>query len=147
LQPVSGPPVDATGLMCAHTSLDLVVESNTGVDYAALTFGRCTNTTLGIDPPPVPLPTVVALRTAPNPFVRQARVTFELPRDATVRLAVFDISGRRAQTLYQGSASAGVHHLDWNARSSSGGQLQAGVYFLRLEADGRTIVRKVLMAR
>ena len=74
-------------------------------------------------------------------------MTFELPRESDVRLAAFDILGRRVQTLYEGSASAGVHHLDWSASSSSGGRLQAGVYFIRLEVGEGTLVRRVALTK
>ncbi|MBI1798041.1 MAG: T9SS type A sorting domain-containing protein, partial [Candidatus Eisenbacteria bacterium] len=149
LQRLNGPPVDATSLISARGYLDFVVEGNTGVDYALLTHGNCNNNVVGVGdpPPPPPLPPVVALRAEPNPFVQQTQVTFELPRESAVRLAAFDISGRRVQTLYEGSASAGAHHLDWRARSAAGGRLQAGVYFLRLEVDGKTLMRKVTLAR
>jgi hypothetical protein len=148
LQRPNNPPLDATSVISARGHLDLVVEGNTGVDYALLTYGNCNNTVAVGDRPPVDrLPTVVALRAAPNPFVQRTQMTFELPSESHVRMTAFDISGRRVQTLYEGSAPAGVHHMDWSARSPSGGPLQAGIYLIRLEADGKTVVRRVALTR
>ncbi len=70
-------------------------------------------------------------------------MTFELPRESYVRITAFDITGRRVGKLYDGSATAGVHHLDCSAHSPSGGGLQGGVCLIRIEADEKTLVRRV----
>src|SRR5262249_23152146 len=103
---VNNPPLDATDVMSVRGHLDLVVAGNTGADYALLTYGNSSNTAAAGAPPPASaLPTAVALRAAPNPFAQRTELTYELPRESHVRLAAFDISGRRIQTLYEGSAS------------------------------------------
>jgi hypothetical protein len=100
----------------------------------------------GVDNPPPVIPTVVALRSAPNPFTERAVVSFDLPRESRVRLAAFDLSGRRVQTIFEGTAPAGTHQVDWDA-SRTGGRLGPGVYFLRLETEGKTLMRKLLLVR
>ena len=49
-------------------------------------------------------------------------------------LAVYDVSGRRARTLFRGAADAGLHSIDWNLTGDDGARLRAGGYFLRLNA-------------
>ena len=55
-----------------------------------------------------------------------------------LRVAVFDIAGRRVRTLADlGDAPAGVHAVPVNG-GGTGAPLGAGLYFFRIEsADGR----------
>jgi hypothetical protein len=78
-----------------------------------------------------------------NPVVGDPAVRFALPRVTTVRIAVYDISGRRLATLADGSYSAGEHSATWNTARA-----QPGIYFARMIADGRTFTtRMVLLSR
>ncbi|MCB1060070.1 MAG: T9SS type A sorting domain-containing protein [Calditrichaeota bacterium] len=75
----------------------------------------------------------------PNPFNGGVNVEFELARDADVSLGVFDVLGRRVETLVTGRMNAGSHVVQWD-----GGARAAGIYLFRLDAGGQTFVRKAL---
>ena len=76
------------------------------------------------------LPAEVALGSVfPNPLAATARVPFELPAPAAVRLAVYDALGREVAVLVDGSRPAGAHEATLDA-----GALAPGVYFVRLSA-------------
>jgi hypothetical protein len=73
-----------------------------------------------------------ALRAAsPNPFGQAAAVTYSLDVPGRVRLALYDVLGREVATIDEGERTAGAH-----AVTLRGAGLRAGVYVLRLEADG-----------
>ena len=74
---------------------------------------------------------------APNPTGSAAGVDFSLPREARVRVTVVDLAGRVVATLAEGLEPAGRHHASW-----SGSAAPAGMYFVRYEAPGRTMVRR-----
>ena len=76
-----------------------------------------------------------------NPVAGTGAVTFDLPFDADLDLAVYDLAGRRARSLLHESRGAGHYVMGWNAAG-----LNAGVYFLRLSVDGRTTSLKVVIA-
>jgi photosystem II stability/assembly factor-like uncharacterized protein len=78
----------------------------------------------------------VTLAVWPNPFNPSTNLQVTLPRTAAVRLRIHDIQGRLRATVYEGSLSAGVHLLPWNAVDAGGGR-----YFAVLETDG---VRRVM---
>jgi len=62
-----------------------------------------------------------------------------------VRLSVIDIQGREVARLENGSRPAGEHSLVWNARSG-GRSVAAGLYLVRLEVEGRTLIRRMVLS-
>lgn len=67
----------------------------------------------------------------------QAAISFTLPVDATVRLALYDAAGRHVRTLLDGAARAGSQ-----ARQLDLAGLPAGVYYCTLEGNGTRLVRR-----
>ncbi|HOC90103.1 MAG TPA: FlgD immunoglobulin-like domain containing protein, partial [bacterium] len=77
--------------------------------------------------------TITLLPNYPNPFNPRTSIRFELPYDKEVRLVVYDILGRHVRTLYESTASAGVHALTWDGINDDQIPVAAGVYIYRLE--------------
>jgi hypothetical protein len=93
----------------------------------------------------VAVPTRLALlRTSPNPFRGRTMLTYAVPREMELTLAVYDPSGRRVANLFKGLAQPGIRTALWNGRDVRGRRVGQGVYFYRLEADGVSLVRKVV---
>ncbi len=104
--------------------------------------------TTGVGADGAPLPAEVALgANVPNPFNPATRIDFALPQASEIDLAVFDVSGRRVATLASGPWAAGLHHVIWHGRDSSGRTVASGLYFYRLDADGRTLTRRMLLLK
>ncbi len=94
------------------------------------------------------LPTVLALNgNFPNPFNPMTKISFDLPRSTKVSLEVFDLRGRKVQTLVSENLSAGQHAVLWNGTDGSGRQVSSGTYFYRLQADGSTMTNKMLLLK
>jgi hypothetical protein len=87
---------------------------------------------------------LTALRPRPNPFDRQAELTFTLPRAARVRLTISDARGRRVRELLSHDLPAGVHGARWDGKDDRGRRAASGIYFATLDADGN--VRKSRLA-
>ncbi|MEO5989248.1 MAG: FG-GAP-like repeat-containing protein [Candidatus Eisenbacteria bacterium] len=83
----------------------------------------------------------------PNPLRTTTTIAFTLTRSGPVALTVIDVQGRRLRSLVQGVRAAGEHRLDWDSRDQDGKRVEAGIYFLRLEAEGRSLHRKVAVMR
>ena len=75
--------------------------------------------------------TAFAIRAVPNPTRGPTLITFETPRRARVRLDVVDIQGREVAGLSDVVREPGVHGASANL-----GGLRAGLYFVRLRAEG-----------
>ncbi|HIA28752.1 MAG TPA: T9SS type A sorting domain-containing protein [Candidatus Marinimicrobia bacterium] len=78
----------------------------------------------------------------PNPFNPQTVISYSLDRTADVRLEVFDLLGRKVQTLVNKEMDAGNHDVVWK-----GSEQGAGIYFYRLSTDGRSETRKMVLLK
>jgi hypothetical protein len=72
------------------------------------------------------------LTLSPNPMRSHTTIRFELKAPVRASVAVFDVQGRRVQTLAEEELAAGVHTLHWDGSSSGGGRASSGVYVVRL---------------
>lgn len=77
----------------------------------------------------------------PNPFTARTVIGYTLPREGLVGLEIFNLSGRRLETC-AGEQSSGYHEFVWDASGRP-----SGVYFIRVQADGRSETRSMLLAR
>ena len=78
----------------------------------------------------------------PNPFNPSTVLSFELRAASFVKLAVYDIQGREVARLADGWHPAGIYERTWNAS-----EMSSGVYFARLNANGVSQVRKLLLVK
>ena len=67
----------------------------------------------------------------PTPARGAVTTAFHLPAPSAARLEVFDLLGRRLMTIFAGPAGAGTTPVTFSTDA-----LPAGVYLLRLSADG-----------
>jgi hypothetical protein len=98
----------------------------------------------------VPSPEMVhgfRIRAVPNPFVASTALTYTLPRDGHLRLEVYDPMGRSVRRLLDSRQIAGTHAVTWDGRDDAGHLAASGVYILRLEAEGISDSRKLLLTR
>jgi hypothetical protein len=79
----------------------------------------------------------------PNPFRDTSTITFSLAAASDVRLTIHDAAGRLVRRLVDGWQESGAHQTSWDGRA---GDTIAGpgVYFLRLEASGRTATGRIV---
>jgi parallel beta-helix repeat protein len=79
----------------------------------------------------------------PNPFNASTVISYELPRASNVTLEVYDMLGRKVETLVNNRPySAGEHQVRWDASGFS-----SGTYFYRLEIDGRSGTSKMVLIK
>ncbi len=70
----------------------------------------------------------------------------ETPTKARVRLAVYDIFGRRVRTLLDEEIQPGRRELHWDGRGATGDAVGSGVYFARLTSlVGQRVSRVILL--
>ncbi len=66
----------------------------------------------------------------PNPFNPSTVISYQLSTNSLVSLVVFDASGQRVRTLFNGEQISGNHKAVFNSRG-----LSSGIYFYRIIAD------------
>jgi hypothetical protein len=92
--------------------------------------------------PEIPAGVVIA-GADPNPFSLRTSVRFGIPKDGSVNLTVYDVSGRQVAHLADGYYPAGYHSVDWAA----GGAVRTGIYFLSLRSGSEEVTRKVVISQ
>jgi CubicO group peptidase (beta-lactamase class C family) len=79
------------------------------------------------------------IRVYPNPFSTITTLEYELERDATVNLSVYNQLGQQVKTLVNEQQSIGTQQVQWNAAG-----ILPGVYYCRLKADNQVITQKII---
>jgi hypothetical protein len=78
----------------------------------------------------------------PNPFNPVTNINFSIPKAGNVKLIVFDALGRQVAELVNGVYSAGNYKVDYDAST-----LSTGVYFYKIEAEGFTDIKKMMLIK
>jgi len=73
----------------------------------------------------------------PSPVIGSATIDYTLSAASAVSLEIMDINGRICQTLVNEQQLSGAHRVNWNP------DLQAGIYFVKLQVDGAVSLMKV----
>jgi subtilisin family serine protease/subtilisin-like proprotein convertase family protein len=78
----------------------------------------------------------------PNPFNPVTKISFDVPKQGLVSLKIYDVLGREVRTLVNEIKAPGVYAVDFN-----GTELSSGVYFYRMEANGYTDIKKMMLIK
>ncbi len=84
---------------------------------------------------------------APNPSTSIARIEFGVERRMPVKLGIYSIAGRRVRLLAEESMDAGVHTVHWDGKDQRGETVAAGVYVAKLQAGGKVLTQKMVIAK
>lgn len=89
----------------------------------------------------------LALTCEPNPCNPKASFRFGLTRDQRVRLAIFDLRGRRVAQILDETIAAGRHRVEWSGRDADGRGVESGVFFARFESEEFDQTLKLILVR
>jgi hypothetical protein len=78
----------------------------------------------------------------PNPATAYTKIRFACPVSARVKLAVYDLAGRRVATLADKIYQPGTYEVEWRP-----GRVAPGVYLYTLEATNERFVKAMVVAR
>jgi len=78
----------------------------------------------------------------PNPFNPSTTIDYSLAKESYVQLRVFDVLGREIGTIIHGKESVGKHTANFDATD-----LNSGIYFYRITADGFVGSRKMILIK
>ncbi len=110
-----------------------------GGDIGALGVG-CEPTAVGEDQP---LPFEYSLyQNYPNPFNASTTIRYSLPAAADVTVNIYNLLGRKVNTVVQGEQSAGHHQITWDASDHS-----SGIYFYRIQAGEYAETKKMVLLK
>jgi uncharacterized delta-60 repeat protein len=84
------------------------------------------------------------VRLSPNPARAEARIEYELARASRVWIGVYDAQGRLMANPLDAVRPAGRNAITWTP-AAAGGRVAAGIYFVRIEAAGRSATRRLVI--
>lgn len=94
---------------------------------------------LGIEHDPTPCQFVLN-GNCPNPFSSQTSICFDIPVAGHVDLEVYNVLGRKVETLVDDYMQAGNHNLNWDATL-----LPRGIYFCKLSVGNILETRQMML--
>jgi len=78
----------------------------------------------------------------PNPFNPATTIRYDLPKQATVTITIFDVIGRQVAKLVNSEQPAGAYSVRWDATGFA-----SGLYYYRIEAGDFASVRKLVLMK
>jgi hypothetical protein len=83
----------------------------------------------------------------PNPFNPSTTIHYEIGESGRASLRVYDVSGALVRTLVDRSHNPGGYDAHWDGRDAGGRTVSSGVYFYRLETNGFTETRRMVLLK
>lgn len=78
----------------------------------------------------------------PNPFNPTTTIKYHIPEAAKVSLNIYDILGRKVDTLFSGEQPSGSYEMQFDIKDRP-----SGVYFYQLQANRYTQTKKMLVLK
>jgi len=79
----------------------------------------------------------------PNPFNPSTMVSFVMPQSGSLKVSVYDITGREVSRLFDGYANSGRQEFVFNASN-----LSSGIYFYSISGEGfKTVTKKMMLVK
>jgi len=75
----------------------------------------------------------------PNPFNSETNISFNLPKTQEIILEIYDVLGKKIETLLNETKSPGYHELIWNSNSNT-----SGIYYLKITSGDQNLIRKMI---
>jgi hypothetical protein len=76
----------------------------------------------------------------PNPFSGMTTISYNLSSSQNVDVVVYSVAGAKVMSINQGVQSAGSHSVQIDAS-----ELQAGIYYYTVTADGYSVTKKMIV--
>jgi hypothetical protein len=78
----------------------------------------------------------------PNPFNPSTTISYTLQKPSEVKIGVYDLLGHEVALLVDGKKTAGTHTVQFD-----GTDLSSGIYFYKLQSEGKVISKKMTLIK
>jgi hypothetical protein len=92
-------------------------------------------------------PAVASLEAYPNPFQSTTEFKLNLPSRETALLKIFNLKGQLVRTIAVDAKSAGTTQVLFDGRDGRGNRLPSGVYIVRMDHAGQTLVKRISLVK
>jgi hypothetical protein len=84
---------------------------------------------------------------SPNPFNPNTHIRFDLPKNESISLMIYNIAGKEVAQINRNNLSAGSHVINWKGQDQYGERLPSGLYIYRLVAGNKIRTKKMLLLK
>ncbi|MBN2175650.1 MAG: T9SS type A sorting domain-containing protein [Bacteroidales bacterium] len=81
----------------------------------------------------------------PNPAKGYTNIQLSISDRSTIRVNVYDNSGKLLRLLFHGVKDEGTHHISWDGKDEFGNALSSGIYFVQVIQNGFENCKKVIL--
>jgi hypothetical protein len=78
----------------------------------------------------------------PNPFNPRTTITYGLPKESFVKISIFDLNGKRVESIVNEAKAPGFHRVSWNATG-----MPSGIYIIAIHAEEFVNTQKVALLK
>jgi hypothetical protein len=89
-----------------------------------------------------PIQDFVLCQNYPNPFNSQTNIAFELEKTAEISISIFNLKGQMVDEIFNEIREPGYHTINWDA-----GNVSAGIYIIKMEAESFIAMKKCLLLK
>ncbi|MCP4582112.1 MAG: alpha/beta fold hydrolase, partial [candidate division Zixibacteria bacterium] len=106
-------------------------------------FDSVMHSTTGVNDDNINIPnTTILSQNYPNPFNSSTTIEYTLNESSNVKLEIYDILGRKIETLLDEQQAAGHRKINWNAS-----QYSSGIYFYKLSNGDNSVSKRMVLLK
>lgn len=83
----------------------------------------------------------------PNPFNPQTVILYQIPTEAFIDIAVYNLQGQRVRQLVRMTQPPGHHTILWNGKDDNNYPVRSGLYILRMRSGDFQANKRVTLLR
>ena len=83
----------------------------------------------------------------PNPFNPTTTIEYQLPVETKVELNIYNLLGQKVRQLVNRRQKAGYYAVRWDGRDEAGREVAAGIYLYRLQAEGFSRTKRLVILK
>ncbi|KAA3605229.1 MAG: T9SS C-terminal target domain-containing protein [Calditrichaeota bacterium] len=83
----------------------------------------------------------------PNPFNPNTTINFQIAKEQSVKLEVYNLKGELVKELVNEKMNRGSHSANWNGTDSFYNQVSSGTYFYKISAGTFTQTNKMILLK
>ncbi len=92
-------------------------------------------------------PTFSMSRNYPNPFNPSTTINYGIPSSGVVKLNIFNIRGQKVKSLLNILCVPGYHQVVWDGTDDNNRGVASGIYFSRMEYNGKSHIQKMMLMK
>ena len=132
--------IDPDGLENGDYTADISISDNRNLTIIPVALSI---TFTGTDSDLIPVTSLIGNH--PNPFNPTTTISFSISENSNVEVSIYSIKGQKVRQLVSNQLSAGQHSTVWNGNDDSGEPVSSGVYFYKLNVNGKAAATKKML--